>query len=283
LARPFTSAIIASLLFGIFAAPATAQIHDSAWTVRGGTYAGSTIRISRTAAANRSSRFWLLSTARGERRIVGWNPSRLPASVAFRPGRGIGPADSTAFWAIVRRMEEDMGIQLFQPATLSPGSDPEDVVVVDIKPMSSADGMTLVTWTSYGLLYDARVFVRSTSTLHDSRVVTHEMMHALGFGHTSAWPSVMNPRLSGIGRLSAEDVAYAQRALASRAEHERADIWTRLALAIEREPGYESLRGEAMRCAFSPGDAFEDDGEMRYRRSDSRRWLASVMSCAEQR
>lgn len=127
-------------------------------------------------------------------------------------------------------------MHLFEPVSLEGGSDPDDVIVVDLKPMVSNDGMTLVTWSTPGSLYDARVFLRSNTTLHDERVVTHEMMHALGFGHTLAWHSVMNPDLAFTGRLTREDIAYAQLAFASRAVSERTDMWERLALAVSREP-----------------------------------------------
>jgi hypothetical protein len=132
-------------------------------------------------------------------------------------------------------MESDMGMHLFEPATLGADSDPDDVIVVDTKSMASADGMTLVTWSSPGGIYDARVFVRSAATLHNPRVVAHEMMHALGFGHTSAWISIMNSGALSPTRLTLDDVAYAQFAFAQRDGTERSDMWERLALAVERE------------------------------------------------
>jgi len=131
-------------------------------------------------------------------------------------------------------MEADMGMRLFEPAVLSADSDPDDIIVVDTKNMANDDGMTLVTWSTPGGIYDARVFLRSTSTMHNAHVVAHEMMHALGFGHTSAWSSIMNSGGSQ-SRLTAQDVAYAQFALELRAGNDREDMWERLALANERE------------------------------------------------
>jgi len=116
--------------------------------------------------------------------------------------------------------------------TLEPDVDPADVVVVDVKPMATSAGMTLVTWSARGSLYEPRVFLRSTSLLRDERIVTHEMMHALGFGHTSAWHSVMNS--AGPSRVTVTDVAYAQRALYSRRQSESEDLWENLFLAAER-------------------------------------------------
>ena len=234
-----------SILLAIAAAIAAAiapgvmrgQGADSAWTIRGGSYAGQRVSIDRSAANRSGSRFLRLSSRRGDSRIIGWNPSRLPVAVGFRVSSGVSPADSAAFWTILRHMEDDMGMRLFEPIALENGLDPEDVVVVEVKAMASDEGRTLVTWSNHGSLYDARVFVRSRATLRDERVVTHEMMHALGFGHTIAWHSVMNPVVAFNSRLTREDVAYAQMAIASRALSERADMWERLALAVSREAG----------------------------------------------
>ena len=46
--------------------------------------------------------------------------------------------------------------------------------------------------------------------LGQSRVATHEMLHAIGFGHTGAWSSVMGRSTSGVDAPTVEDVAYAQ-------------------------------------------------------------------------
>ena len=217
------------------APPAAAQQGDSAWTIRGGTFAGATVKLDIDLASRRNSKFLRISRLKGDSRFVAWSPSRLPAAVAFRAGRGITAPDSIAFWSILREVESDMGMHLFEPATLSADSDPDDVIVVDTKSMANNDGMTLVTWSSPGGIYDARVFVRSVATLHNPRVVAHEMMHALGFGHTSAWISIMNSGALSPMRLTLDDVAYAQFAFASRVGNDRSDMWERLALAAERE------------------------------------------------
>jgi hypothetical protein len=231
------SAISASILLLTAGAGsvAAAQEIDSVWTIKGGSYAGQTVRINRSLAARSSSRFWHFSSISGKKRLVGWNPSRLPANVAFRPGV-FSSSDSVAFWQILREMESDIGMTLFQPVALAAGEDPDDVIVVDTKAMSSSEGVTWVTWGAGGTVYDARVFLRSTQTSHNPRVVAHEMMHALGFGHTSAWASIMNGYAGFTSRLTVDDVAYAQAAFQARAAHEREDMWARLALAVERGP-----------------------------------------------
>lgn len=235
-----------------------AQIYDSAWTIKAGSFAGQIVPIDRNAASRKSSRFWRISDIGGKKRIVGWNPSRLPARVAFRPGRGISAADSTAFWEILERMQTDMGVRLFEAASLQEDSDPDDFIVIDTRPMTSAEGLTMVTWSSGGTLYDARVYLRAPETLRNPRVVVHEMMHALGFGHTSAWTSVMNGYGGGTRGLTREDVAYAQLALESRRASEREDFWVRLALAADREPASD-LRERIIACqAESPGSFLAD-------------------------
>ena len=227
-------AFISSLLLTIAAIPLAAQRTDSAWTIRGGKFAGQSVAIDRSLAAKKSSRFWRVSSIRGDSRIVGWNPSSLPAKVAFHNTR-IDGEDSVAFWSILRKMEGDMGMHLFEPTSLANEDDDVNIIVVDLKPMIGNEGVTYITWSTNGAPYDARVYLGSRSLLHDSRVVTHELMHALGFGHTGAWDSIMNPGPLGPGSLTAQDVAYAQAAFESRTANERDDMWARLALAVSRE------------------------------------------------
>ena len=214
---------------------AAAQPETVMWTIKGGSYGGTVVPID-MARASRKGRFLRLAAVRGQERIVGWNPSRLPIAVGFRGGLVVSSTDSVAFWSSLRQLEQDLGVRLFEPVTLEHGDDPDDVIVVDVRPMMKDDGLTLVTWSTFGSVYDARIFFRSRETLQDRRVVSHEMMHALGFGHTSAWYSMMNPAPRLDSRLTVEDVAHAQFALSSRALSEREDIWSRLALAVEREP-----------------------------------------------
>lgn len=208
------------------------QERDTTVTIESGSYAGAVVPIAKGSATRRGSRIWRL-TSRDDRRVVGWNPSRFPIGVAFRPGSGITADDSIAFWRTLRQMENDLGVAIFSPATVSTDDDPDDVIVVGIKQMAGDDGVTFVTWSGNGSLYDARVFFRSPAKLHDQGVVTHEMMHALGFGHTSDAGSIMNSSPS-VQRLSVRDVAYVQLALQSRSDSELSDIWERLALSVER-------------------------------------------------
>ncbi|MFN2604308.1 MAG: hypothetical protein ABR582_16330, partial [Gemmatimonadaceae bacterium] len=171
---------------------------DTVWTIESGTYAGLQIPLHVDAAfgslGNREH-FWRIAPG-GTGTIVGWKSAGYPMPIAFRHDRhsgSISSGDSSAFWSIIAQLNTDFGTELFRPATLET-DDPSDVIVVDISDMRSSDGLSRETWTPWGELFDVRVTFRDSETLHDPRVVTHEMMHALGFGHTLVWRSVLNPR-----------------------------------------------------------------------------------------
>jgi hypothetical protein len=236
---------------------AGAQATDTSYTIASGTYLGTTIDVHRSTALRKGSAFWRLAP-KTDGRLVGWNPTHFPVSVAFKAGQGIGADDSLAFWNILRGMEQDLGVHLFEPTTLSSSDDPRDVIIVGMQPMRGNDGVTYVTWSNDGLVYDARVFFQSRDVFHDDRVVQHEMMHALGFGHTSAWPSIMNVA-PGVRKLTAEDVAYAQVALASRAETERVDVWDRIALAVEHSTPEASIGWGYEPCDLASSYRVEED------------------------
>jgi len=159
---------------------------------------------------------------------VGWSTERFPIPVAFRRGgrsSGISASDSAAFWAIIGEMASDLGRQVFRPATVAHAADPEDVIIVDVRLIEGIDGVSRLTWKPSGELFDVRVTFRETGTLHDAPVVVHEMMHALGFGHTKAWKSVVNPSPYGrLTRLSPDDVAYAEVAMVLRMKHEQSEM-----------------------------------------------------------
>ena len=74
----------------------------------------------------------------------------------------------------------------------------------------SAAGRTFITYDASGRIYEALVTVSHRDYLGQSRVATHEMLHAIGFGHTGAWSSVMGPSTIGVDAPTVEDVAYAQ-------------------------------------------------------------------------
>jgi hypothetical protein len=214
---------------------------DTLWTIESGTFAGQQIPLDITRAIGRKGqkdRFWRFAGGTGSSgSVVGWKSNRFPIAVAFRRNRRspeITSDDSAAFWTILEEMNGDFGMRIFRPATLA-GDDPTDVIVVDLGIMREADGLSRVTWAPTGELFDVRVTLRDAGVLHSTRVVTHEMMHALGFGHTTAWRSVVSPDRASSDRLTPEDVAYAELAMRSRIERERVDTRRLIALAVARE------------------------------------------------
>ncbi len=262
--KPILAAVVASFAG---AATATAQplVSDTTLEIGAGTYSGiwAPIHLNPSNGAKKNSAHYLRTVnVASQLRIVGWNPARLPIAVAFRHGRGeaITPADSVAYWEILGQMEADIGMRLFTPATIAPTDDPVDVIVVAIKPSAGADGVTLITWTSGGEVYDARVFLRARSSLSDARVVTHEMMHSLGYGHTDKWASVMNSPGGRIDRLTPGDVAHALLSFRSRSSAAVSDMWRKLTVALERNPDSRPRSGDECRYA-SP--AYECDSRPR--------------------
>jgi hypothetical protein len=249
----------------------TAGPSDGLRTIERGIYAGMRVPVRIEAAlggAKKSEHFWRVPKSGGENmRVVGWRSSRYPIPVAFRhssPSSEISADDSAAFWETLAKMSADVGIALFKPVTVADG-DPVDVIIVDVRRMAGTDGFSRASWSASGELFDVRVSFGSRSVLHNAHVVAHEMTHALGFGHTKSWRSVVNPADNGTARLTPADVAYIELAMRLRERHERVDMRQLIALAVEREtPGVRRREGYAT-CAAGGSDLFADDVPMRTR------------------
>jgi len=202
------------------------------WTIPAGRYAGQAVAISPhragTPVCPRCSVFWVRVQPQGQEPVPyqGWPASRLPLRVAFdrehSSPAGTAP-DSGAFWIGVDAMEAAFGTDLFRPArysqTLAQGLDPDapdDVVHVLIDIHLPVTGLTMVL-ARRGIMDYAAVSLRRRRemfTEYGPELVAHEMMHALGFGHTCEWRSVtaVDQRCPEM-RASAptpEDVAHAQ-------------------------------------------------------------------------
>jgi hypothetical protein len=130
-----------------------------------------------------------------------WPEAALPIPVAFnRAGSSadITASDSIALWTNISQMQDALGRQLFTPATLSSLGAPDDqgylsgAVLISIdNTLSATAGYTNWNWNGSGAVFESKTRVGSAAALASRGLVTHELLHALGFHHTCAWPSVM--------------------------------------------------------------------------------------------
>jgi hypothetical protein len=146
-----------------------------------------------------------------------WTHGAAPIPVAFDRTHStstITAADSVAFWAAASRMSDDLGWPVFKPATiLSPGAIDVNgtiagAVLVVVDGTLAAGGEAIDRYDQLGFLNAARVRVPRESDLATQARVTHVLFHALGFGHTCAWPSVMGGYgCAASDSLTAQDAA----------------------------------------------------------------------------
>ena len=187
----------------------------TSYTIAGGSYAGTVVPISVAAAfagAGERTRYWRVSRSASARGVpIGWPDERFPLPVAVS-GRSssLAGADSAAFWAIARQLERDVGRTLFRPISIDSARSEGWSVTLSVDPAEHSPGITFITHDGWGDLFDATIAIRSSPLLSDERVVTHELVHALGFGHAVGWHSVMNSPFQASARATATDVAYAQ-------------------------------------------------------------------------
>ncbi|MFN2565523.1 MAG: Ig-like domain-containing protein [Gemmatimonadaceae bacterium] len=196
-----------------------AVVVPTTWTILSGSYGGATLDVSAEAALRRwrgTAPFARSAAYEGRRtrRVVGWPPEAFPLPVAFvreRSTSSISPADSAAFWACVRRLEQQLGFTAFRPADTSAIGPGRLGVEVVMDPRIPPAAVTWASWGPSGDLNDARVALRTPADFRNASLVAHEMLHALGFGHALEWRSVMTRTASAdVTSLTAEDVAYVQ-------------------------------------------------------------------------
>lgn len=190
------------------------------YRIDAGDHRGQVVQIDAAAAmqrVGRSAPFWRLVPYSGTalRKLLGWRDDHLPLRIAFDRGQTATPIsadDSTAFWQIADAMERDLGRPLFDPADLRTDTAIASVIRVRIT-QQSPEGHTFVSWTQAGDANDGLVRFARASLLRDSHVVTHELTHLLGFGHSVSWPTISQPRGGGQRRLTPQDVGYIQMAM----------------------------------------------------------------------
>jgi hypothetical protein len=167
---------------------------------------------------------------------VAWPHRLFPIPLAFDTAgrRRVSAGDSAAFWEIARALDRALGEQVFRPAPAGELLGETDGVLVRVSGGMGLSGLTLISWTERGHAYDGAVHLRSRPLLRDARVVAHELVHALGFGHTSRWPSIMGPSSPGIALPTATDVAHMHLLLRLQAVQHARDAPYGVAEAVER-------------------------------------------------
>lgn len=184
------------------------------WRIRGGPLDGREVPIDPTRATARfgdGPGYWRLSRHSG--RGVSWVSDSFPIRVAFRHTPGdpfISPNDSVRFWDLATSLERLLGRKLFRPASFEEVDAGADGIFVTVNRRMAAAGKTYITYDATGRIYEALLTVSQHAYLGESRVAMHELLHAIGFGHTGGWPSIMGPNAAGVELPTAEDVAYAQ-------------------------------------------------------------------------
>ena len=184
------------------------------WAIRTGSYAGDTVAISPEAALDAAGgTFARVASARAAplRGLVAWPQERIPVPLAIHRTRGseIGAADSVALWETIGALEQELGQTLFRPADDSAVQAEGWGIDVRVDPGISGSGVTNLTWSNGGRLFDASISVRHAEDFGSPGIMHHELLHALGFGHTAAWPSIMRRRVATeTNTLTREDVAY---------------------------------------------------------------------------
>lgn len=206
----------------------TVALLPTTWRIGGGT--PRPVDPARPAAPGPAgARFWRLvgPLAAGARAAdgaprqgtpVGWDLP-LPLRVALAPADDDPPA-RTALAAHLAALATAWG------ATGTPGAPPPPFrlapadsadVVVRVAPGIAEAGLTDASASGDGLMSAALVSLRGRATLRDTRVVQHELLHALGLGHTTAWPSVLAPvGAGGAHAATPADVVHAQLLVAIR-------------------------------------------------------------------
>lgn len=217
----------------------TVALVPTAVTVDAGTFAGRRVPVDAAAAmrrVGRSAPFWRLVplSGRGPRKLLGWRESDFPLHIAFDRARSADPItaeDSTRFWAIARDLERDLGRPLLAPAELA-DSGRVNVVPVEIQPQES-QAHTFVSWAQAGNATNGVMLFRRAALLRDSHVVTHELVHLLGFGHSTEWSSVSQPDGRTRPGLTVDDVAYIQLALRLRRLQEQTGARPGLPVSVQ--------------------------------------------------
>lgn len=151
--------------------------------------------------------------------VIAWAPSAFPIPVMIDRGRSPAPisdADSVAIWSGLHEMEQAFGRTLFAPAPFDATSSLDGNIVwgaitVAVDGSITAAGEAGWGWGENHEIVAAHITFKDARAIADKGLIEHEFMHALGFGHTCQWPSVMGVGGQGCARveITATDVVYA--------------------------------------------------------------------------
>ncbi len=235
------------------------------WTVEGGLFAGqrvgvSPLRARRPSCPTCTNGFWIrMAGTRSPIGFQGWPASRFPLRVAFERGGSVpmgAMPDSAAFWRAAAGVESALGMDVFRPVAFGQTlprrleDEPDDIVLVRIDQELSTPGLTTMVGSRGNVEYAGVVLQRAGSALATggSELVQHEMMHALGLGHTCAWRSVLAdthrcPAMRA-PTLTPEDVAHTQLLYRVRDLQRDGDFRWGLDAAVEGERWMERPGGK---------------------------------------
>jgi hypothetical protein len=227
------------------------------WTITTGRFAGEVVEIDlegATGAACGSCGAFYGKVLGGEKSpvppgIPTWPARSFPLEVAFDRENGalVSARDSVAFWRVVRALEDHFGLRLFHPAPLAsvlanvdndgPGS---LLVLIDPRLLSTGWGSSVA---QAGDILAGAVHFRHARTFSLSDgpvVVAHEIFHALGFGHTCRWRSIVADvrrcRSRQASMPTPSDVAHAQLLWRIRDIERGVGVWTTIASAMAAYP-----------------------------------------------
>ncbi len=205
-----------------------------AWQIPGGRYADEWVEVNLDKAFERISPtrpesffMWQIDgsiDATNRDRPTSWGLESLPISVLFDRDSStwtIEPVDSTTLWKVLDSMEEDFGLDLFTPVRAEdvPEDGPRAERTIRIWVQDELGRFVLGMAGSEhteGAIRRGRVMIRRRRWFRDHVIVKHEFMHALGFGHTCAWPSAVTGPMCydvALDVASQFDVAHAQLSL----------------------------------------------------------------------
>jgi hypothetical protein len=197
-----------------------------AWTVQGGSYAGTTVEISMDGAfrppcnepGNTNCDGFFPAAWRTGPKL--WPAAGLPARLALDHARTHLPfsdTDSVRLWTTVERMNADAGMPLFRPARMeevaldSRGNPTNGVLVRVDTTLVGFGAWANWWWNASGEIIAGLVRPRNLNVMGSNSLISHELFHTHGVKHSCSWATVMGGYGCGSTQgLSLHDVAHFQ-------------------------------------------------------------------------